>query len=66
MVRFCWYSVEGVDGKRSLDVAGRIEVYEIVGTCSGDGVDEDVGKVSVGVEDCNSGVGVDVSRCKAL
>ena len=50
----------------TFGVAGRVEVYEIVGTRSGDGVDEDVGKVSVRIEDCNASIGVDVSRRKAL
>ena len=66
MVCFRGHLVEGIDGKRSLDVAGRIEVDEIVGATAWNSVKEDVGQVAMRVEEGKAGAGVYVSRRETL
>ncbi len=66
MVGFLGYLVEEVYGKRSLDVAGRVEVYQVSGSMAWYGVKKNLGQVAVWVKEGKAGAGVDVCRCETL
>ena len=66
MVRLDRHLVEEVYGKRSLDVAGGVEVYKVSGSPAWDGIKKNVGQVAVRVDEGNAGAFVDVCRCETL